>query len=123
MKLNCVDEDVLGWLHVLMLMDDTVILATSKEKLIHKLNILSDYCMEYGMVVNELKTKFMAFNGDEMDKILIPLPGVTVKHCDKYVYIGVVFTAGSRAESSLQAHLAEKTKQLNKFLIFIATKL
>ena len=121
LKAQCSNEDILGWLHVLMLMDDTVILATSRETLLHKLNILSDYCMEYGMVLNETKTKFMAINGSEKDKSPISIPGITVQHCDQYIYLGVVFTADGRVMSSVLAHLARKAKELNKFLIFLAT--
>ena len=40
MKDRCPDDGFLKWLHVLMLMDDTVILATSRERLLEKLNIL-----------------------------------------------------------------------------------
>ena len=121
LKQICNDERFLGWLHVLMLMDDTVIIATSKEKLLKKLKILDGYCTEYGMVLNESKTKFMAVNGDVRDRSPIILSDATVKHCDQYTYLGVIFTANGRAEKSLMAQLEYKRKELNKFIIFLAT--
>ena len=44
----------------MMLMDDTVILASSREKCAEKLQILKDFCTSSGMIINESKTKFMA---------------------------------------------------------------
>ena len=43
-KQRCDNDGFFSWLHVLILMDDTVILATSRRKLEEKLNILWDYC-------------------------------------------------------------------------------
>ena len=54
-----------------MLMDDTVILATSRAMFKKKLKILEKYCEEYGMVINADKTKFMVIHGDDSDKIHI----------------------------------------------------
>ena len=48
---QCGDDGLLVWLHALMLMDDTVLLATSKDRLKEKLKCLQEYCDEYGMVV------------------------------------------------------------------------
>ena len=62
-KNNVNSDSFLDWLHTLMLMDDTVILATSREKLQQKLEYLEAYCKEYGMVVNETKTKQMVIKG------------------------------------------------------------
>ena len=43
----------------LMLMDDTVLMASSRGRLVEKLQKLVEYCTESGMVINEDKTKFM----------------------------------------------------------------
>lgn len=64
-KQQCGDDGFLKWLHVLMLMDDTVILATSRERLTEKVKYLEEYCDKYGMLVNDDKTKFMAILGSE----------------------------------------------------------
>ena len=52
-------DGFLSWLHLLMLMDDTIIFATSRKKLEEKLGVLCEYCNEYGMQVNEGKTELM----------------------------------------------------------------
>ena len=45
--------------HALMLMDDTVLLATWRRKIIEKFSTLMEFCKKYGMKVNEVKTNQM----------------------------------------------------------------
>ena len=67
LKSRCEPDGFLRWLHSLMLVDDTVILATSRERLIQKLSLLQECCQNTGMVINEKKTEFMAINGTVME--------------------------------------------------------
>ena len=113
-------DGFLSWLHVLMLMDDTIIFATSREKLVEKLGILNEYCVEYGMQVNESKTEFMVINGTATDRKDIILSDLTVKHCTSYIYLGVIVTENGSISSSLKAHTADKKKHLNRLLIFLS---
>ena len=113
-------DGFLSWLHLLMLMDDTVIFATSRESLKQKLSILQQYCDEYGMQINEKKTEFMVINGTKTDRENISLSGMTVKHCTSYVYLGVIVTENGSALSSLKAHAAEKKKHFNRLVIFLS---
>ena len=119
-KSRCLPEPILQWLHCLMLMDDTIIFATSREKVIEKLNILNEYCVKNGMKVNESKTKFMAINGSPMDKVSFMMGSHRVRHCDSYIYLGVPITADGRNDSTLNMHLENKNKELNKLYIFLA---
>ena len=49
-----VDNDgFLEDLHSLLMMDDSVIMATSKERFIEKINILIQFCEDQGMVIND----------------------------------------------------------------------
>ena len=107
---RCSSEPILGWQHCWMLMDDTIILATSREKMLEKLKLLDLYCMENGMRVNASKTKLMVINGKPVDKIPFVLSNFVVKACSEYVYLGTVFTADGRTDSSIQAHLECKNK-------------
>ena len=120
-KSKCSPEPILGWLHTLMLMDDTVILSTSREKMAEKLKLLDEYCVSSGMRLNESKTKFMVINGSPMDKIPFILSNLVIKHCTSYTYLGVIFTSDGRCTTSLAEHLRNKSKELNKLLIFFAT--
>ena len=68
-----------------MLMDDTVILATSRERLIAKLYILDEFCESHGMIINESKTKFMVIHGGVRDRMPIKIGSRMIEHCDQYV--------------------------------------
>ena len=119
-KLESGPDSFLEWLHLLMLMDDTVIFASSRERLILKLNILDNYCQTHGMQMNESKTKFMVINGSGSDMLPIKLSDITMKICQFYVYLGSIFTADGSTDTSLRAHAKDKKCHLNKLLIFLA---
>ena len=87
-KETCEPDGFLSWLHLLMLMDDTVLLATSREKLIKKVTLLVQFCKKYGMVINESKTKLMVINGTINDKQSIIINNLSIQHCDIYIYLG-----------------------------------
>ena len=118
LKTKCHLDGFLSWLHCLMLMDDTVILATSRVTFKQKLKILEEYCDEYGMVINEDKTKCMVIHGDSFDLIPFRIGDIIMKPCTKYVYLGAIFTADGSTLSSLREHVIEKQKHLNKLIIF-----
>ena len=43
------DDGFLGALHILMLMDDTILFATTRVKIIQKFQKCQDFCREYGI--------------------------------------------------------------------------
>lgn len=52
MSKGAVEEDgFLGLMHVLLLMDDTVVLSTSREKCMEKFPVVLDYCHDNGMEI------------------------------------------------------------------------
>ena len=73
LKERCAPDGFLKWLHALMLMDDAVILATSRERLIEKLYILDELCESHGMIINESKKKFIVIHGGVHDRMPIKL--------------------------------------------------
>ena len=107
------------FLHVLMLIDNTIILATSRERLEGKLNMLSEFCISHGMIMNAGKTKFMAINGDNRDKRHFDIAGVIIEHCSKYVYLGSVFTSDGSTKSAIEEHYQLKVKHLHKLVNFL----
>lgn len=52
----------LKWLHILMLMDDTVLFSAARHGIEYRLHLLNEYRQNYGMLVNNKKTKFFALN-------------------------------------------------------------
>ena len=53
--------------------DDTIILATARERLKEKLGILHESCISHDTVINEDKTKFMVIHGNRQDERPKPL--------------------------------------------------
>ena len=104
--------------HALMLMDDTVLLATSRSKIIEKFSTLMEFCKKYGMKINELKTKLMVINGIEADRRDFRVEGVTVKHATSYIYLGSPFTEDANLKSVIELHVKSRMADLNKFKIF-----
>ena len=97
-------DGFLGDLHELLLMDDTVILATSREMCINKVKAVLDYCEEYGMEINEKKTKFMVINHSEEDKVPLEIRNRRKECCEKYLYLGSWFTDDGNQKSMLKLH-------------------
>ena len=104
--------------HALMLMDDTVLLASTRKKIIEKFTVLMEFCVKYGMMVNELKTNLMVINGAEIDRREFTVSGVTVKHTSSYIYLGSPFTEDANINRMIKLHVKSRMSDVNKFKIF-----
>ena len=113
------EDGFLGTLHMLMLMDDTVLFATSKEKLIEKFQKCQDYCKEFGMSINQKKTQFMVINKSKKDNKPIASRGITVKYCDTYIYLGAPITDNGSYLTMINLHAKEKLKHSIKYYSFL----
>ena len=122
-KERCGLDGFLKWLHVLMLMDDTVILATSREQCVKKLQVVLEFCNQSGMVLNQAKTKFMVINASSGDRnpIDIPFEGIifSIAWCDSYVYLGSIFTCDGKILSAVKNSAMGAKKHFMKFVNFL----
>ena len=118
-KENCPDDGFLKWLHILMLMDDTVLLSTTRDRMKQKLALMKQYCNTYNMGVNLAKTKFFVVNSTAADKEPIMVDDLIVEWCDVYVYLGSPFTADGSIFSAVKVHAERKMKDINKFVSFV----
>ena len=109
-------DDFLGNLHSILLMDDTVVLATSRSMMNKKLEILAKTAENIGMLIHPNKSKFMVCN--KIDKEPFVLGNVTVAHTDSYVYLGTPITVGS-ISSQIALHIKNKEAHLRKFTSFL----
>jgi hypothetical protein len=121
MKRKCEPDGYLEWLHTLMLMDDTVILATSKEKAIEKIKVLTEFCTDSGLKINEAKTKFMVINGAEAEKqpLKIESPNEEIDNCERCTYLGGIFTQKGDLLSAVKAQCNSKFPHIAKFEAFV----
>ena len=109
------NDGYLGALHILMLMDDTILFASTKENLVKKFGICQDFCEEYGMSINETKTKFMVINGTAKDRESIQSRGLTVKYCKSYIYLGAPITDDGSYNTMIDLHIKDKMKHAIKY--------
>ena len=123
LKANFGNDEFLGTTHALMLMDDTVILASSKEKCLEKGIVLLDFCQKYGMKINEGKTKLIILNNPQASMNLMSTDGLlrhTIDLCDQYTYLGSVFTSDGRITSAIRKQAEDKRKRVEIGFIFQA---
>lgn len=113
------DDDWLRNIHVLALMDDTVVVASSRAMILKKLRIIKDFCDSHNMLFNESKTKLMVINGSSSDRDSIHLDTIIIKHADWYLYLGSPITEDGLISSVITKHIELKKHQLDKFNIFI----
>ena len=118
-KQSFINDGFLGGLHILMLMDDTVLLSTTREGIIEKFRKCQNFSKKYGMTINESKTKFMAINNAEEDKAKIVSHGVTVKYCASYIYLGAPITDDGSYNSVISSHVKHKMRHVVKFYSFL----
>ncbi len=116
---RCRPEMFLDWLHVLVLMDDTVLLSTSRANLLRKVEILDQFCKDYGMTVNNDKTKFFVVNGEHGDEDTIHVNSLAIEHCRCYSYLGSPFTNDGSVSSAVKAHSAAKLCHVLKYVSFV----
>ena len=119
LKSSVENDGFLGSLHALLLMDDTVILATTREKCQEKFKVMLNFCDEYGMLLNKKKTKFMVINGDIEDHIPLQVEGIEVDYTEHYVYLGCHIKDDGKMSSVIREHAKSAEKHVNKFLIFL----
>lgn len=115
-------DGFLGVLNTMLLMDDTVILATSRSACEKKLKFLLDFCNGYGMSINESKTKFMVINAALCDREVIVCEHVDIKYCTVYWYLGSPITDDGSMSTVMKEHVNAKTKHVLKFLSFFGEK-
>lgn len=119
LKEQCESDGFLGWLHALVLMDDTVLLSTSREGIMNKLRILKAFCDGHGMIINEKKTKFFVISGTERDTEPLRVDGLDISSCTHYIYLGSPFTSDGSVSSALRVHAKSKMGHVLKFIAFI----
>lgn len=119
-KANCQDDGFLKWLHVLILMEDTVLLSTSWERMIHNLSLMKQFCNEYGMKVNESKARFFCDTyGTPEDTEALHVDGIVIERCTQYMYLGSPFTADGSVLTSVRAHADAKMSHVRKLIYFL----
>ena len=118
MKEKIATDGFLGTLHALLLMDDTVILATSRDMYIRKFRVVA-MIMKWWLM--RAKQNFFVINNTDCDKVPLKIKGNVIKYCDRYKYLGVWFTDSGRMKDVMSLHEIKCQSVVNKFSIFCAS--
>ena len=112
-------DGFLSWLHIMVMMDDTILLSTSREGMLNKIKILYEYCSMYGMIVNNSKTKFMVVNGSQIDKEPLVYDHNIINYVNQYIYLGSPFTDDGSPSTAIKIHASNKLCHALKFISFV----
>ena len=110
------DDGWLQGLHGLLLMDDTVVFATSREAMMAKLASLKTCIDNIGLRMNSAKSQFMCVNGQCSEPF--ELGDITISQTDRYTYLGSPVSIASISEQ-VKVHLQLKKGQVMKFYSFL----
>ena len=71
------------------------------------------------MKINESKTIFFVICGNREDNEPLRLGELLVEHCDRYTYLGALFTSDGSVSSAVKAHATIKMAHVNKCVAFL----
>ena len=113
----------LGMLKIFLLLyaDDIIIFASSAVELQNNLNILSEYCERYKLVVNTTKTKIMVFRrgGFLSQNLKFYYNETEIAIVNTFSYLGIVFSTGvpfSACQKTLSGQALKAIYKLNSYL-------
>ena len=113
----CIDEIVIGNLHILLHADDTVLLGTERSSFVSKCNNLINTFTVKRMSLNIGKSGFMIINSSDIrDRSAIKLENGWLKYRGEFVYLGVMFTDSGSVHNDLELHARSKNKSVANFI-------
>ena len=104
-------------LHILLLMDDTVVFASSREALYQKLQFLKKSADSIGMTLHPTKCQYMTVNTN--DDAPITIQDITIEKTDQYIYLGAALSNNPIA-TQVKKHINNKSAHIRKFYSFLA---
>ena len=110
------NDGFLKGIHSLLFMDDTVVLATSRDAMQHKLTLLHQEAVAIKMEIHPEKSKFMVINSKDNAPFI--LENIAIRHTHEYVYLGTPIS-DSPLRKQVKAHIDLKRSHLMKFSAFV----
>ena len=110
------EDDYLGNHHTLLLMDDTVIFATTRAAMKQKLSLLVEAINVLQMEVHPSKSKYMTVNAT--DTIPFIRDNFKITHTNEYTYLGATISANS-VTKHIALHVTDKMPHVWKFFSFL----
>ena len=104
---------------ILLYTDDTVLFGASAKDLQHSLSVFEDFCKEWHLTVNVLKTKVLIFSNSKHKTYNFQFGGQNIDTVEEYKYLGIYLSKSGSFKVAKQ-HMAE---QANKALFGRKVKL
>ena len=102
--------------HILLLMDDTVLLATSRAAMQAKLELLYAKATDIDMIMHPGKSKFIVVNSDDVTPFQVG--NISVAHTSNYTYLGSPISSESIIKH-VENHIKDKQSQVFKYNSFV----
>ena len=113
MREKCINENIIGSLHILLHADDTVVLSTSRNQFIYKCNTLINEFTLKKLSLNLSKSGFMIISPDsEADRCNIQLNSGWLKYKVNFTYLGAIFSDQGTVNHDLNLHVHSKNKSV-----------
>lgn len=85
-------------------MDGTIFLSTTRHGLEHKLALLTQFCVDNCMLVNDQNANFFGIHGSGREREPFRVGEIVVEWCDKFVYLGGVPMIDGTLSSAITPH-------------------
>ena len=106
----------LNHLHLLLFMDDTVLLATSRLAMQEKLNLLKLAADQINMCFHPTKCLYITVNSPDEEPFI--LDNITISKTQSYNYLGSIIS-DTQIQTQIKDHLNSKTIHVLKFISFL----
>ena len=123
LRTKCIEEKIIGSLHVLLHADDTVVISTNRELFVKKCNTLISAFTVKKLTLNISKSGFMVINPlVQLDRVNIKLDDGWLSYVSEFVYLGVIFSDNGTLNIDVDLHADSKRKSVFKLAYNIKNK-
>ena len=95
-------DDYLQDLHCLLHADDTCVVASSKQALMRKIQIVQNFCQEVELKINIQKSQMMCFNGSREDCQPLQVDGHVYSFAQEFWYVCAPFSSARSIQEPLR---------------------
>ena len=99
----------------LLFADDLILLSSTESGLQCALNSFADACNTAGMKISMAKTELLRLSRNP-DQCVLQVNGATLKHVEKFKYLGVAFTSDGRQDEELDTRIGKASSAVMRAL-------
>lgn len=119
-NVNYLYEIMIEGIHILIHADDTIILATSRQSALNKVQALSDYCIENDIDLQPSKCHFMCINYSNEEEIRpLVINNQSICHSTSEIYLGSAISSSTNINDHITADNKMRAKNIIKFYAFL----